>query len=223
MPVPFVIAIDGYSSCGKSTLARALADELGFVYVDSGAMYRAVTFYFIEKNIELQDRAAVKQALEQVDISLKTNREGSRVFLNGRDISREIRQMPVSNLVSEVSAIPEVRHKMVQLQQAMGQKENLVMDGRDIGTVVFPEAPFKVFMTARPQIRARRRFDELRARGLDISFEQVYDNLLKRDHDDTTRAESPLVKAPDALELDNSFMSRREQLAWIVEKVKKRL
>lgn len=223
MPVPFIIAIDGHSSCGKSTLARAVAGELGFIYVDSGAMYRAVTFYFLEKNIDLQDNEAVKAALDQVNIELKAGQEGMQVFLNGRDISGDIRQMPVSNLVSRVSAIPEVRDKMVKLQQDMGKKEDLVMDGRDIGTVVFPHASLKIFMTADPGVRARRRYEELRARGLAVSLEEILENLLERDHEDTTRARSPLLKAPDALELDNSGMSREEQLSWIMEKIKERL
>ncbi|QEC52738.1 cytidylate kinase [Anseongella ginsenosidimutans] len=223
MPVPFIIAIDGHSSCGKSTLARAVAGELGFIYIDSGAMYRAVTFYFLKKNIDLQDNEAVKAALDQINIELKAGQEGMQVFLNGRDITGDIRKMPVSNLVSKVSAIPEVRDKMVKLQRDMGKKENLVMDGRDIGTVVFPQASLKIFMTADPGVRARRRYEELRAKGLAVSLEEIHKNLLKRDHEDTTRAWSPLLKAPDALELDNSCMSREEQLSWIMKKIKERL
>lgn len=223
MPAPFIIAIDGYSSCGKSTLARAVACELGYTYVDSGAMYRAVAFYFLQKNIDLEDSKAISRALDEIKIDLKTGREDVRVFLNGQDISEAIRQMPVSNLVSRVSALPEVRHKMVNLQREMGRTGNIVMDGRDIGTVVFPHASLKVFMTADPRIRARRRYDELQARGLRVSIEEVYRNLLHRDREDTTRIESPLVKAADALVLDNSHMTRREQLDWIMEKVKAKL
>lgn len=241
MPEPFIIAIDGHSSCGKSTLARAIAGELGFTYVDSGAMYRAVTFHFLQKNIELQDTEAVKAALEEINIELKTRPKGRsgqeglngrkgvreqeelKVLLNGRDVSEAIRQMPVSNLVSQVSAIPEVRHKMVKLQQKMGKEENLVMDGRDIGTVVFPDASLKIFMTAAPDVRARRRYEELRAKGIEVSLEEIYRNLMERDYEDTTRTKSPLVKAHDALELDNSDMSREEQLSWIMEKIKNRL
>lgn len=223
MPAPFIIAIDGYSSCGKSTLARAVACELGYTYIDSGAMYRAVAFYFLQKNIDLEDSKAISRALDEIKIDLKTGREDVRVFLNGQDISEAIRQMPVSNLVSRVSALPEVRHKMVNLQREMGRTGNIVMDGRDIGTVVFPHASLKVFMTADPRIRARRRYDELQARGLRVSIEEVYRNLLHRDREDTTRIESPLVKAADALVLDNSHMTRREQLDWIMEKVKAKL
>ncbi|HEY9559391.1 MAG TPA: (d)CMP kinase [Anseongella sp.] len=222
MSTPFIIAIDGYSSCGKSTLARAAAAELDFVYVDSGAMYRAVTFYFLQKNIDLEDPEQISNALDDVQIELGTGKESEKVWLNGRDISNEIRQMPVSNLVSTVSAIPAVRRKMVKLQKEMGKKGNIVMDGRDIGTKVFPQAPLKIFMTAQPHIRAQRRYDELRKKGETVSLEEVYRNLLDRDRDDTTRKESPLVQAPDALVLDNSEMSRREQLEWIMEKVKNR-
>lgn len=223
MPAPFIIAIDGYSSCGKSTLARAVACELGYTYIDSGAMYRAVAFYFLQKNIDLQDSKAISKALDEIKIELETSREGVRVSLNGRDISEAIRQMPVSNLVSRVSALPEVRHKLVKLQREMGRTGNIVMDGRDIGTVVFPHASLKVFMTADPRVRARRRYDELQARGLGVSMEEVYRNLLHRDREDTSRSESPLVKAADALVLDNSYMTRREQLDWIMEKVKAKL
>ncbi|MFS8617065.1 MAG: (d)CMP kinase [Solitalea sp.] len=219
MPAPFIIAIDGYSSCGKSTLAREVARELGFTYVDSGAMYRAATFYFLEKNIDLEDSKAIGEALDEMLIELESGEGDTLVRLNGRDISEAIRQMPVSNLVSKVSAIPQVRRKMVGLQRKIGEMGNIVMDGRDIGTAVFPEATLKIFMTAHPRIRARRRYDELLARGQEVSLEEVYRNLIKRDYEDTTRLQNPLVKADDAWELDNSHMTRREQLAWVLEKV----
>lgn len=216
-----VIAIDGYSSCGKSTVARSLAKALDFIYVDSGAMYRAVTLYFIENAVPLNDREKIVAALEDINISLNSGsgEQGIRVLLNGKDVSETIRQMPVSQLVSRVSAIREVREKLVALQKEMGKRQNIVMDGRDIGTVVFPDAGLKVFMTASPEVRARRRFKELQEKGLDVPFEEVYTNLLQRDREDTTRSESPLIRAPDALILDNSEMSPQEQLDWILDKV----
>lgn len=219
MPAPLVIAIDGYSSCGKSTLARELAGELGFMYIDSGAMYRAVTFYFLEKNIDLEDTKAIESALKEIDIELETGKGDTKVRLNGRDISESIRQMPVSHRVSQVSALPQVRREMIKLQREMGKKGNIVMDGRDIGTAVFPDATLKIFMTAHPHVRARRRYDELLEKGIKVSLEEVYENLVRRDQEDTTRAQNPLTKADDAWVLDNSNMTRADQLRWVMEKI----
>lgn len=207
-----VVAIDGYSSCGKSTIARALARKLHFIYIDSGAMYRAVTLYLTRNNTDLNDHDAIKKALENIHLNFHSKDYQSHITLNDEDVSEEIRQMPVSEKVSEVSAIREVRLEMVRQQQRMGRMKNIVMDGRDIGTVVFPDADVKLFMTADPKVRAERRFKELREKGENISLEEVFDNLAHRDYQDTTREESPLVRAEDAIILDNTAMNEEEQL-----------
>ncbi|RVT99924.1 (d)CMP kinase [Mucilaginibacter limnophilus] len=214
-----VVAIDGYSSCGKSTIAKALAKKLDFVYIDTGAMYRAVTLYFLRNNIDLTDVSAVEQALNDISISLRTQNGLAQVFLNGEDVSDEIRQMPVASNVSKVAAIKAVRQAMVRQQQLMGQSANIIMDGRDIGTTVFPDAQVKLFMTADPMIRAQRRHKELVAQNPDITINEVYENLALRDHDDTTREESPLVQAPDAIVLDNSYLTPKEQLDFALSKI----
>jgi len=219
----FVIAIDGFSSCGKSTVAKALAKKLNFVFVDSGAMYRAVTLYFQRNNISLSDDAAIKSAIENIHIDLVPLADKTQALLNGEDVSDAIRTMEVSEYVSEVSAIKAVRHAMVKQQQALGAKRNIVMDGRDIGTTVFPNADLKVFMTASPQVRAERRFAELTAKGEVITMEEVKDNLSHRDHIDSTREESPLRQADDAVVLDNSELNQEEQLAFVVDLVNKRM
>ncbi|WP_312136216.1 (d)CMP kinase [Sphingobacterium sp.] len=219
----FVIAIDGFSSCGKSTVAKALAKKLNFVFVDSGAMYRAVTLYFQRNNISLSDDAAIKSAIENIHIDLVPLADKTQVLLNGEDVSDAIRTMEVSEYVSEVSAIKAVRHAMVKQQQALGAKRNIVMDGRDIGTTVFPNADLKVFMTASPQVRAERRFAELTAKGEVITMEEVKDNLSHRDHIDSSREESPLRQADDAVVLDNSELNQEEQLAFVVDLVNKRM
>ncbi|MFN5705277.1 MAG: (d)CMP kinase, partial [bacterium] len=177
------IAIDGYSSCGKSTLAKALAKEFGYVYVDSGAMYRCVTLYFLQNNIDLISDDAIQKALKEIEIDFEEN----KVFLNGSDVSEEIRSMQISNAVSRVSAIKAVRHAMVYLQQNIGIKQNLVMDGRDIGTTVFPKAQLKIFMTAHPMIRAQRRYKELLENGKNVPLDEVMANLNMRDYEDTHR------------------------------------
>jgi cytidylate kinase len=205
------IAIDGYSSCGKSTLAKALAKEFGYVYVDSGAMYRCVTLYFLQNNIDLISDDAIQKALKEIEIDFEEN----KVFLNGSDVSEEIRSMQISNAVSRVSAIKAVRHAMVYLQQNIGIKQNLVMDGRDIGTTVFPKAQLKIFMTAHPMIRAQRRYKELLENGKNVPLDEVMANLNMRDYEDTHREESPLVQAEDAVVLDNSFMTPSEQLEFV--------
>lgn len=219
----FVIAIDGFSSCGKSTVAKALAKELNFVFVDSGAMYRAVTLYFLRHAIDLQDNVVVANALEHIQIDFVPRPDAAAdVLLNGEDVSEEIRQMSVSEKVSEVSAIKEVRTAMVAQQQQLGSRRNIVMDGRDIGTTVFPEADLKIFMTADPEVRAIRRYKELIAKGETTTLEEVRENLAHRDHIDSTREESPLRQATDAIVLDNSTLTQEEQLKFVIAAFSKR-
>ena len=219
----FVIAIDGFSSCGKSTVAKALAKQLNFVFVDSGAMYRAVTLYVQRHNIGLDDEDAIQKALDEIHIDFIPNPDKTQILLNGEDVSDAIRTMEVSDYVSEVSAIKSVRKAMVHQQQQLGKKRDIVMDGRDIGTTVFPEAALKIFMTASPQIRAERRYAELTAKGELVTMEEVKENLSHRDHIDSTREESPLRQAEDAIVLDNSDLNQEEQLAFVLDLVKQRL
>ncbi|RDC55405.1 (d)CMP kinase [Pedobacter chinensis] len=215
-----VIAIDGYSSCGKSTLAKALAKKLGFIYVDSGAMYRAVTLYFLRNHVDISNDEKVTNALQDIELNFHSRDYESHITLNGEEVSDEIRLMPVSENVSEVSAHKIVRHEMVKQQQRMGKSKNIVMDGRDIGTTVFPDAPLKFFMTADPKIRAERRFKELESKGNnEITLEEVFENLAHRDYADTTRKESPLIRAEDAIILDNTDLTQKEQLDFAMEKV----
>ncbi|HQU61003.1 MAG: (d)CMP kinase [Phaeodactylibacter sp.] len=209
------IAIDGYSSCGKSTLAKGLAAKLGYTYIDSGAMYRAVTLYFLRNEIPLKDAKQVDAALESITIRFAS--ANNHTLLNGEDVEEEIRQMPVSNLVSPVSAIPAVRRAMVRLQQAMGKDKGIVMDGRDIGTVVFPTAELKIFLTADPEVRAQRRYDELLTKGVPSSLESVRANLQHRDHIDSTREDSPLRQAEDAIVIDNTYLNEAQQLQKALE------
>lgn len=215
-----VVAIDGYSSCGKSTLAKALAKKLGFIYIDSGAMYRAVTLYFIRNHTNVSDEAAVVDALQHIELNFHSRDYESHITLNGEEVSEEIRQMPVSETVSEISALKQVRKEMVKQQQRMGKSKNIVMDGRDIGTTVFPDAQVKLFMTADPKVRAERRFKELQSKGdTTTSLEDVFENLAHRDYADTTRKESPLVRAEDAIILDNTEITPVEQLEFALNKV----
>ncbi|KQR70591.1 (d)CMP kinase [Pedobacter sp. Leaf176] len=215
-----VIAIDGYSSCGKSTLAKALAKKLGFIYVDSGSMYRAVTLFFLRNKIDISNDEQVIDALRHIELNFHSRDYESHITLNGEEVSDEIRLMPVSENVSEVSAHKIVRHEMVKQQQRMGKSKNIVMDGRDIGTTVFPDAPLKFFMTADPKIRAERRFKELENKGNNsTTLEEVFENLAHRDYADTTRKESPLVRADDAIILDNTDLTQEDQLAFAIEKV----
>jgi cytidylate kinase len=215
-----VIAIDGYSSCGKSTLAKALAKQLGFIYIDSGAMYRAVTLYFLRNNIDVQNEEQVNDAIRHIELNFHSRDYESHITLNGEEVSEEIRQMPVSESVSSVSANKYVRKEMVKQQQRMGKSKDIVMDGRDIGTTVFKDAQVKLFMTADPKIRAERRFKELQSKGdMDTSLEEVFENLAHRDYADTTRVESPLVRAEDAIILDNTDLSPAEQLAFAMNEV----
>jgi cytidylate kinase len=216
-----VIAIDGYSSCGKSTLAKALAKKLGFIYIDSGAMYRAVTLYFIRNKVDIQDPEAVKEALQHIELNFHSRDYQSHITLNGEEVSEEIRQMPVSESVSEVAANKMVRHEMVKQQQRMGKTANIVMDGRDIGTTVFKDAQVKLFMTADPKLRAERRFKEMQSKGdTTITLEEVFENIAHRDYADTTRTESPLMRAKDAIILDNTSITEAGQLEFALEKVK---
>ena len=217
------IAVDGFSSCGKSTIAKGLAKKLNYIYIDSGAMYRAVALYAIRKGW-LTDtdicEVPLQQQISDIYISFKTNDLGEQeIFLNGESVEKEIRTLEVANGASRVSTIGFVRKELVRQQQAMGRNKGVVMDGRDIGTVVFPDAELKIFLTASPEIRAKRRFDEMVAKGENPSFEEVLANIKERDERDTTRCESPLCKADDAIELDNSEFTIDEQLEWAMNKV----
>ncbi|KHJ38886.1 cytidylate kinase [Pedobacter glucosidilyticus] len=215
-----IVAIDGYSSCGKSTLAKALAKKLHFIYVDSGAMYRAVTLYFLRNQTDLSNHDLIIDALEHIDLNFHSRDYQSHILLNGEEVSEEIRQMPVSENVSKIAAIKEVRQAMVKQQQKMAKSKNMVMDGRDIGTTVFPDAQVKLFMTADPKIRAERRYKELLSKGEKVALEEIFENLAHRDYLDTTREESPLVRADDAIILDNTDLSEEEQLNFALDKIK---
>jgi len=223
------IAIDGFSSTGKSTLAKQLAQQLGYVYVDTGAMYRAVTLYAMQHGFVSPhhlDAEGLTADLKQITLHFVFNIElgYGEMYLNGVNVEREIRTLEVSSLVSKVAEISAVRAKLVEQQQAMGKEKGVVMDGRDIGTVVFPDAALKIYMTASPETRAQRRFAELQAKGDSVTYEAVLQNVNERDYIDTHRADSPLVKADDAIELDNSNLSREAQLQrvleWVVAKTK---
>ena len=214
-----VVAIDGYSSCGKSTLAKALAKKLHFIYIDSGAMYRAVTLYFLRNNIDLKDSAQVAAALKNVHLTFHSRDYQTHIRLNDEEVSDEIRLMPVSENVSNVAALHDVRIEMVRQQQRMGKSKNIIMDGRDIGTVVFPHAQVKLFMTADPNVRAQRRYKEAILKEPHITLEEVFESLAHRDYQDTTRAESPLVRAHDAIILDNTNLTPEEQLDFAASKV----
>ena len=216
------IALDGYSSTGKSTLAKQLAKALHYVYVDTGAMYRAVTLYAMRKGYISNGNIAVDSLLmdlEEIDLTFEFNKDlgFAEMFLNGENVEREIRTLDVSKNVSQVAELEEVRSKLVSLQQAMGKGKGVVMDGRDIGTVVFPDAELKLFMTASPEKRAVRRYKELLDRGEDVQYEEILENVQKRDHIDSHRKISPLVKAPDAIEFDNSDVGMEDQFQRIYE------
>jgi cytidylate kinase len=219
MSTNIVVAIDGYSSCGKSTLAKALAKKLHFIYVDSGAMYRAVTLYLLRNNIDLTNEEAVKAVLPDIHLNFHSRDYQTHILLNDEEVSDEIRLMPVSNNVSAVSAIRSVRLEMVKQQQRMGKSKNIVMDGRDIGTAVFPNAPLKLFMTADPKVRAERRYKELQPTNPEITLEEVFENIAHRDYSDTTRKESPLVRAADAIILDNTNLTPDEQLQFALDRI----
>jgi cytidylate kinase len=215
-----IIAIDGYSSCGKSTLAKGLAKALHLAYLDSGAMYRAVTLYFLENNINYEDLSAVEAALAHVSIHFERLHGQNHTFLNDQDVETEIRSMRVSEHVSPVSAISMVRKAMVKQQKDFGKRRNIVADGRDIGTVVFPDADLKIFLTADADVRTSRRHLELASKGIDAEWDDILKNLMERDHIDSTRADSPLRQAEDAIVLDNTLLSEEEQLKKALALVK---
>lgn len=219
-----IIAIDGFSSCGKSTLAKELAARLGYSYIDSGAMYRAITLYFLRNHVDYTDHDAVLQALGNIHLSFSVNEQTgeSDICLNDEDVSSYIRQMLVADNVSEVAAVREVRAFAVGQQKRMGKKKGIVMDGRDIGTTVFPNAELKIFMTAAPDIRVKRRYEELYATNHTITIDEVRHNLELRDYIDSNREESPLRRADDAVLLDNSNLTKEEQLDIVLEWVKDR-
>lgn len=211
-----VIAVDGHASCGKSTLARQLAAQLGYKYVDSGAMYRAVTLYFLENNIDFRNIEEVNKSLDKIKIDFHFNprTERSETIMNGKNIEEEIRSMKVSSVVSSVSSIKEVREFLVRQQREIGKDKGLSMDGRDIGTVVFPDAELKFYLTSDENTRIARRFEELKAKGLEVTMEEIKQNLKERDYEDSHRIASPLYKAGDAIELDNTNMSEQQQLEF---------
>ena len=215
------IAVDGFSSSGKSTMAKKLAKTIGYAYIDSGAMYRAVTLYCLENNLfdgDRLDTEALERQLDNIRVTFGVNAEGkTETYLNGRNVETEIRQMPVSSKVSIVAAVPSVRHALVRQQQELGKGKGIVMDGRDIGTTVFPDAEMKVYVDASPETRARRRYVELVGKGdTSVTYEEVYRNVCERDHIDMNRAESPLRKADDAVVLNNSVMTIEEQDKWLL-------
>jgi len=216
-----IIAIDGFSSTGKSTIAKQLAQELSYAYVDTGAMYRAVTFYAIQQGLvgkDFLEEEDLIENLKNINLKFRYNEKfkSSEIYLNGKNVEKEIRTMEVSQLVSKISAISAVRKKLVEQQQEMGKEKGLVMDGRDIGTVVFPNSELKIFMNASVEKRATRRYKELLEKGHKVSFEEVLQNVQQRDHIDSTRKDSPLVKAKDAIEIDNSDMGLKEQFDRIL-------
>jgi cytidylate kinase len=214
-----IIAVDGYSSCGKSTFAKAIARELNYIYVDSGAMYRAVALYCLRNGMIINgrlDQGAVIKALSLINIEFKVNKQTQKceTFLNNTNVEKDIRSVEVSEVVSLISKIRQVREKILLLQWKMGENKGIVMDGRDIGTVVFPDAELKIFMTADVDVRAKRRYDELREKGMDVSLAEIKKNIQQRDEMDVNRKISPLLKAKDAIELDNSNMTPEEQMQW---------
>ena len=220
------IAVDGFSSCGKSTMAKDLAREIGYIYIDSGAMYRAVTLYCLENGFFTNDgidTAQLEAAMPNIRISFQLNPETQRpmTFLNGVNVEDRIRTMEVSTRVSPVAALPFVREALVKLQQEMGKEKGIVMDGRDIGTAVFPDAELKIFVTASAEIRAQRRYDELKAKGQEASFEEILANVKERDYIDQNREVSPLRKADDAILLDNSNLTIEEQKQWLAAEFEK--
>ncbi len=223
---PIIIAIDGFSSSGKSTMARRLAATVGYRYLDTGAMYRAVTLYALDHGLFLQDStpdtSAIIAALPSIHIDFAVQPDGTQhTLLNGKDVEAEIRRLRVSEAVSPVAAIAEVRHAMVAKQQELGRDKGIVVDGRDIGTVVFPDAELKIYVDASAETRARRRFKEMVEKGAAVNYEEVLANVVHRDHIDSTRAESPLRRADDAIALDNSEMTLEEQDAWLLEQFRR--
>jgi cytidylate kinase len=216
------IAIDGFSACGKSTLAKDLANRLGYVFIDSGAMYRAAALYCIQNQL-IQDGALAKEEIDanlsRMEIHFELIDQELHIFLNGKDVSSEIRQPEVAGIVSIVAAYKPIREKLVVAQKKMGEKGGIVMDGRDIGSVVFPNAELKLFVTADSEIRVQRRLAEMQSKGIEMTVEEVRQNLAERDHLDSTRSESPLIQVADALVLNNSQLTKEEQLDWVLAKV----
>lgn len=223
-----IIAIDGFSSCGKSTMAKDLAREIGYIYVDTGAMYRSVTLYALRHGMFRADGSidtgALEAAMPEIRITFKLNKETGRpdTYLNGELVEKDIRTMEVSSKVSPIAALPFVRKALVEQQQMMGREKGIVMDGRDIGTAVFPDAELKVFVTASAEVRAQRRYDELKAKGMEADYASILKNVEERDYIDSHREVSPLRKADDAVELDNSLMTIAEQKQWLREKFEER-
>ncbi len=222
-----IIAIDGHSSCGKSTVSRDLAKLLKIAYIDTGAMYRAVTLFALNQKLIQNgeiDEEQLKARLDEVVVEFRAHPETgeTQMWLNDRNVEKEIRSLEVSRMVSPVSTLKFVREKLVQIQRHLGEKGGVVLDGRDIGTVVFPNAHLKIFMTASQEIRAERRFKEMKEKNIEFSYDEVLENVAERDHIDTTRKESPLRQADDALVLDNSHLTREEQLQWILERLRER-
>lgn len=218
-----IIAIDGVSSTGKSTMAKDLAKELGYTYIDTGAMYRAVTLYSLQNKLFTNgevNQTRLAEEINYIDITFHYNQETGRpdTYLNGTNVEKDIRSMEVASHVSQIAALGFVRRAMVAKQQEMGKEKGIVMDGRDIGTTVFPHAEMKIYVTASPEVRAQRRLDELKSKGESTSIEEVLENIKMRDHIDMTRSESPLRKADDAIELDNSNMTIAEQKEWLLQK-----
>lgn len=223
-----IVAIDGHSSCGKSTVAKDLAKVLSIAYIDTGAMYRAVTLYALRNNLidnDIVDEKGIVESLSNISVSFTFNSEtkSNETFLNGKNVEKDIRTLEVSNKVSYVSAIGSVRKQLVKWQRDMGSKQSVVMDGRDIGTVVFPNADIKIFMTASDEVRAKRRYDELTSKGENVTMDEVLNNIKERDYIDSTRAESPLRKAEDAILLDNSKMTIEDQFDWIIKKMRSKM
>ncbi len=228
MKKDIIIAIDGHSSTGKSTLAKDLAKALNYIYIDTGAMYRAVTYYALQNNLISDNHIDKEQLIKdlnniQIDFKYNPGKGFAEVYLNGQNIENEIRQMRVSNFVSQIAAIPEIRKKLVAQQRKIGQDKRVVMDGRDIGSVVFPDAELKIFMTASPEVRAKRRYLELLDKGEDVSYIDVLTNVLKRDKIDSERSASPLIKTKDAIEIDNSYLTREAQLDMVLDLAKNRI
>jgi len=228
MKKDIVIAIDGHSSTGKSTLAKQIAKALNYIYIDTGAMYRAVTYYALQNNLISENhfhKDRLIKDLDHIQISFKYNPDKgfAEVYLNGRNIEKEIRQMQVSNFVSNIATVPEIRKKLVAQQRAVGKNKGIVMDGRDIGSVVFPDAELKIFMTASPEVRAQRRYKELLEKGDKVDYEAVLQNVVKRDKIDSERAVSPLIMTDDAVKIDNSNLSREEQFEQVLNLAKEKM
>lgn len=218
-----IVAIDGFSSCGKSTLAKDLAQSLSYIYIDSGAMYRAIALYFLENKIDLAKKIEVNVALQDIKIAFKNESNGLATYLNGHNVTQKIRDPNVSAIVSEVAAMPEVRLFLREAQMAFGKNKGVVMDGRDIGSVIFPEAELKLYLTASIDVRAQRRYQEIIQDNQEVDFTQVLNNLVKRDKIDSTRSSAPLIKTADAIEIDNSNITREEQLNLVLHLAHSRL